>query len=149
MNYRCISRIALGTLFSVVCVLTFTLLADAAIWDPTPVAPKVEVSGYTGGYGTHTSIVVPSFHGIEPQIALSYGSSSSNGFVGVGWGISGLSSIVRMGSEDGVPRWDETDQYRLNGQLLVPCGASNSPGCAAGGDTLHRIRKLSAHHSKR
>jgi len=37
----------------------------------------------------------PGPHGIQPNIALSYNSQSGNGIAGVGWNISGLSSIYR------------------------------------------------------
>jgi hypothetical protein len=34
-------------------------------------------------------------HGVQPHIALTYNSQQSNGYVGVGWSVSGLSSIYR------------------------------------------------------
>src|SRR5581483_3252841 len=34
-------------------------------------------------------------HGVQPQIALTYNSQQGNGYVGVGWSVSGLSSIYR------------------------------------------------------
>jgi hypothetical protein len=37
----------------------------------------------------------PGPRGLTPQVALSYNSQGGNGYVGVGWGISGLSSIYR------------------------------------------------------
>jgi len=37
----------------------------------------------------------PGPHGLQPSIALTYNSRSGNGIVGVGWSISGLSSISR------------------------------------------------------
>src|SRR5271166_6399938 len=37
----------------------------------------------------------PGPHGVQPHIALTYNSQQGNGYVGVGWGVSGLSSIYR------------------------------------------------------
>jgi Salmonella virulence plasmid 65kDa B protein len=37
----------------------------------------------------------PGPHGMQPNMALVYSSQSSNGYVGVGWNLAGLSSIYR------------------------------------------------------
>jgi hypothetical protein len=37
----------------------------------------------------------PGPNGLQPSVALAYNSQSGNGYVGVGWNISGLSSIYR------------------------------------------------------
>ena len=43
-----------------------------------------------GAYHTTLSIQAPTYRGLEPQINLVYNSHSGNGWLGVGWGISGL-----------------------------------------------------------
>lgn len=67
-------------------------------------------------------IVIPSGRkGMKPNINVSYDSNKSNGWMGEGWDISGLSSVsidVRWGS----PSFDsqtETELYSLNGETLV------------------------------
>ncbi|MES2627495.1 MAG: SpvB/TcaC N-terminal domain-containing protein [Bacteroidota bacterium] len=63
--------------------------------------------------------------GMQPSLALSYQSSTTNGVVGVGWGISGLSAIQRTfqtriphGKISGI-NFDNTDAYALDGSNLV------------------------------
>lgn len=48
-------------------------------------------------------IDVPAFHGLEPALALAYDSGGRNGFVGVGWRLSGLSVIERASVRFGCP----------------------------------------------
>ena len=73
---------------------------------------------------------------ITPVIGLSFSSHASNGLVGWGWNISGLSSISRVpstkyhdGSVDGVD-FDSKDRFALDGQRLLLksgiYGATNS-----------------------
>jgi hypothetical protein len=74
------------------------------------------------------------FHGIEPRLGLTYSSEGRNGFVGVGWTLSGFSTIERVNSGRGAAFFNESDVYLLDGQKLLTCptpGASAS--CANGG----------------
>jgi hypothetical protein len=63
---------------------------------------------------------------LEPQLALSYNSRSGNGPLGVGWSVSGLSSITpcsRNLAQDGrveEPSFNAPDAYCLDGQRLRP-----------------------------
>ena len=68
---------------------------------------------------------------LEPHVALTYSSQSENGYVGVGWGLAGLSSISRCGktyAQDGQAspvQLQVSDGYCLDGQRLrVTSGAS-------------------------
>jgi hypothetical protein len=105
----------------------------SAVWDGTAPPPFIEVSGHTGGFSTRISIDVPSYRGLEPSLALVYGSSGRSGFAGVGWNLTGFSQIERRSADGGWPKFDATDTYWLDGQKLVPCGSSASPGCDSGG----------------
>ncbi len=68
--------------------------------------------------------VPPGVSGLAPKLSLTYNSQSGNGSVGVGWSISGLSTIHRCpttiaqdGYVDGVD-FDNNDQFCLDGQRL-------------------------------
>ncbi len=62
---------------------------------------------------------------VSPQLALGYSSRSSNGLVGLGWNISGLSSITRCRQtqeQDGADvaiNLTTTDRFCLDGQKLI------------------------------
>jgi hypothetical protein len=90
----------------------------------------------TGAYQTSIPIEVPSYHGLEPNLELAYDSSADNGWLGVGWNLSGLSTIERASPRPGVPRYDLTDVFLLDGMELVPCGRVEpeiqSPSCTSG-----------------
>ncbi|RYV04074.1 hypothetical protein SOPP22_01340 [Shewanella sp. OPT22] len=68
--------------------------------------------------------VPPGTAGVAPQIALSYNSMSSEGVMGMGWNISGMSAITRCPrsiAHDGYIKgvqFDESDAFCLNGQRL-------------------------------
>ena len=70
--------------------------------------------------------VAPGRGGLQPSISLNYNSAAGNGLLGIGWSISGLSSISRCGktiAQDGVKggvNYDENDRFCWNGQRLVP-----------------------------
>lgn len=79
----------------------------------------------------------PGTHGMTPHIALTYSSGAGDGFVGLGWQISGLSEITRCPqtiAQDGYHgsvNFDGNDRYCIDGQRLIlttgsAYGASNS-----------------------
>jgi hypothetical protein len=94
-----------------------------------------QVSPFYGSLSRAVPIEVPPFHGLEPKLAFSYSSEGRNGFLGVGWSLTGMSTIERVNAGLGTPRWDdETDTYLLDGQPLIPCEAGvSSPSCSSGG----------------
>jgi len=97
------------------------------------------VDGYTGTFSTQVPIAVPAFHGLEPSLQLVYSSSGGNGLAGIGWSLQGFSSIERVSAKRGVPAFDSTDTYELDGAPLVPCATgSTSPSCTTGG--THSLR---------
>jgi len=104
----------------------------------TPALAQQEQAGQTlgtvdqfhGTFQTSIPIRVPPYHGIEPKLALTYNSGAGNGFVGVGWSLSGFSRIERASPGYGAPRYDDNDLFLLDGELLVPCvSGSLSPSC--------------------
>jgi YD repeat-containing protein len=66
----------------------------------------------------------PGPHGLQPNIALTYDSRQSMGYVGVGWGLSGLSSIYRCNqtfAQDPAPgpvTLTQSDVFCMDGQRL-------------------------------
>src|SRR5262245_26744098 len=94
------------------------------------------------------AIAVPPFHGLEPSLGLTYGSGAGNGFVGVGWRLSGLSAIERASVRFGTPRYDNSDVFVWDGAELVDCTGITSPSCSTGGThTTHdesyvRIKRI-------
>src|SRR5579862_2902484 len=66
----------------------------------------------------------PGPNGLQPNIALTYNSQAGNGLAGVGWGISGLSSVYRCSqtyAQDPVPApvaLVTSDGYCMDGQRL-------------------------------
>lgn len=96
-----------------------------------------DVSGranaFFGSYQEDVPIQVPPFHGLEPKLALHYDSSSGNGELGVGWSLSGFSTIERASAGRGAPAYTSNDIFLLDGLELIPCAAGSlSPSCTTG-----------------
>lgn len=89
------------------------------------------VVNHNGSLSSTVPIAVPDFHNIEPTVALTYSSQGRNGWVGVGWDLSGFSFIERGSPGRGAPRYDASDIFLLDGMELVP-------GTALGG--THQTR---------
>ena len=83
----------------------------------------------TGSFTDSITIDVPAFHGIEPDISLDYDSNNGNSEIGTGWNLKAGSRIVRKGTNEGIPRYDGTDIFKLDGIELVAC----TPNCVTGG----------------
>jgi RHS repeat-associated protein len=75
----------------------------------------------TGSFATQIPIDLPRYYGIEPNLNLSYSSQSGNGWVGVGWALTGQSEIRRAGAGFGAPRWTNDDGFYLDGSQLIDC----------------------------
>ncbi len=139
---------------------------SAATADPVPADPVgaptkaniADVAG-SGNFSDSIPIEVPSFHGIEPKLALSYDSSRKTkrsglyqGWLGYGWGFSGFDVIERASQGNGIPSYGlSPEKYQLNGEDLLACAAGTaSASCTTGGNftSLHedfrRITYVSA-----
>lgn len=53
--------------------------------------------------------VPPGTQGLQPNIAFSYNSSSSNGWCGVGWDLS--FGVIQRSSKNGIPHYDNNDTF--------------------------------------
>jgi RHS repeat-associated protein len=63
-------------------------------------------------------VVPPGRHGMEPELAVHYDSSGGDGWLGVGWDLR-LPSI-EISTLFGVPRYDGTERYLIDGDQLAP-----------------------------
>jgi hypothetical protein len=69
--------------------------------------------------------VSPGSAGLQPSISIEYNSQAGNGLLGVGWNISGLSSIVRVPKDyyhDGIQtdiQLNDDDKFAWDGMRLV------------------------------
>lgn len=72
----------------------------------------------------------PGTAGMAPSLSLIYNSAGSNGILGVGWQLAGLSIIGRVGrtiAQDGAHgavSYDDNDRFTLDGGRLVPVQGS-------------------------
>ena len=128
----------------------FVLLAVTAVvgFLGASSAARADVDA-TGAFEQSVQLGVPAFHGLQPDLALSYSSSTPDGWLGEGWSLHGLSVIRRVSALGGDPAWDGTDGYTLDGRDLIACPAAgssspwaSSPSCAypATGDVAYTTR---------
>jgi RHS repeat-associated protein len=77
--------------------------------------------------------VLPGRAGMEPALSISYNSGAGEGFLGVGFGLAGLSVITRcpqnLAQDHHIRavRYDELDPYCLDGARLVQVGEESAP----------------------
>ncbi|GEN08368.1 RHS repeat-associated core domain-containing protein [Myxococcus fulvus] len=78
--------------------------------------------------------VPPGTNGLAPTLGIAYNSGGGDGLLGVGWGLSGLSSITRAGrtvaqdGQHGSVNYDLDDRFILDGQrLMAVSGAYGQP----------------------
>ena len=93
----------------------------------TPGSFSVAPSG-SASYAILTQ-VPPGTAGMQPSLSLAYNSQSGNGLAGVGWSVSGLSTIHRCAAtyvQDGVSgevNYDANDKFCLDGERLIAINA--------------------------
>jgi hypothetical protein len=76
---------------------------------------------FTGtGNASIALLLPPGRNGLAPSLSLNYSSGNGNGLFGVGWTIA-IPQVVRR-TVQGVPRYDENDQFIAGGDTLVPRG---------------------------
>ncbi|MEM6671820.1 MAG: FG-GAP-like repeat-containing protein [Planctomycetota bacterium] len=81
---------------------------------------EANVSGFYGSLGNEIPISVPNFRSLTPPLKLIYNSTGRNGWLGVGWSVSGLSVIQRGADRGGVPNYSSAGEvFYLDGQRLV------------------------------
>src|ERR1041385_8949335 len=92
-------------------------------------------------------LLPPGVAGMEPKLALSFSSHAGNGLLGVGWNLSGLSSIDHCGrtiiqdTRNVGVTYDANDRYCLDGQRLILI--SPSPAVYGGNGAEYRTDRES------
>ena len=137
--------------FSYLIFLTGVLLCSVALADDTVGTLPGSFSVSPSGAATYTIPieVPPGINGMQPDLAFVYNSQSGNGEMGVGWGLSGLSSITRCpttleedGFIDGVD-YDANDLFCLDGQrLTLESGLHGSPGAIYKAESVVKIEVM-------
>ena len=115
--------LAIAFLITVFCELVVPAHAQTTVAGTT--AGQFSVSE-TGAATYRIPIQVPpGIAGMEPRLELVYNSQGGNGLLGMGWNLSGLSSIgrcVRTMAQDGVRggvNYDANDRFCMDGQRLI------------------------------
>ncbi len=114
-------------LLSLAAAALFSAAVEATVYS-TGAAGRTKGSFAVSSTGAATYTIPiwapPGPRGVTPQIALSYNSQGGNGYLGVGWGISGLSSIYRCNltfAQDAAPApvaLSSSDGYCMDGERL-------------------------------
>jgi len=73
----------------------------------------------------------------QPSVNLTYDSSTPNGWIGVGWSIP--VSRIEVDTRFGVPAYNGTEVYMLNGEPLVPVGPEACNGASPGVRYVRRV----------
>lgn len=101
----------------------FLSLAQSEAVGYLPAELSVSSAG-TPNYGLNLR-VPPGTNNVQPEIGLSYSSVASNGMLGMGWNLEGITSITRVGRMipvDGIKGGvflDSNDRFELGGQRLI------------------------------
>ena len=100
---------------------TYSLGSIAGSWSIGP-----------GGGATYSIPIetAPGVAGMVPNITINYNSQSGEGLMGLGWNVSGLSGITRVGSDlyhetfiNNI-QFNASDHYTLDGQRLIPVSST-------------------------
>ncbi|NVJ27415.1 VCBS repeat-containing protein [Myxococcus sp. AM011] len=96
--------------------------------------------------------VPPGTAGLAPALGIAYNSGGGDGLLGVGWGLSGLSSITRAGrtvaqdGRHGSVNYDLDDRFTLDGQrLMAVSGAYGQPQTTYSTE-IQTWRKVTPHY---
>ena len=111
----------------VLTALMLPILAHAQVVTPGATPGQFDVTPTGGAQYTVPIAVPPGTAGMAPNLALSYNSQGGNGLLGIGWSLSGLSTITRCPKtiiQDGASavagvQYNSSDKYCLDGQRLV------------------------------
>ena len=110
---------------AVYCTLVTHLAFAQAVTVPGKIPGSFSVSPSGAATYSIPIQVLPGIAGLQPKLSLEYNSQGGNGVLGVGWNLSGMSSVSRCPKTkltDGVAgsvNYDTSDQFCLDGQRLI------------------------------
>lgn len=102
---------------------TFTKTINTSL----PVGTTAATANVSNGAATYQIplLIPPGTNGVQPELSIAYNSFGGNGQMGLGWGLTGLSSITRVNKNiyfDGEVKPIEitsNDKFALDGQRLI------------------------------
>ena len=126
-----------------------SLLGQLPAHDPT-VGRLAGSAGVSGGAASYEIpiVVPPGRRGMQPGLSLNYSSRAGNGIAGMGWSLSGLSSLHRCPhtlEQDGQIRavqLDAGDRLCLDGQRLILTGGTYGAANATYGTELESFARV-------
>ncbi|WP_431293798.1 FG-GAP-like repeat-containing protein [Pedobacter sp. P26] len=114
------------------------------------IAGSVDVSATGGATYSIPLTLPPGLGNAVPKLALVYNSQGGNGSLGLGWSLSGLSTITRIPAtmfHDGFignTYWDSKDRFALDGQrLMLKSGVYGADGSEYQTENYSNIRIFS------
>lgn len=142
-----------GFLLKTIYFLCFAGVTSIALADELVGSDGGSMSVGNSGQASWTMPVeVPSgINGVAPNLTLSVSSSGGNGSLGVGGGLSGLSSIARCGKtihQDGffqAPQFQISDAYCLDGARLVLESGSYGVNGSVYRTEIESFQRITAH----
>lgn len=123
--------LSIGTLYAQITYIP--AVTDATIGSHTidvgkpvgTIAGNASVNNAGGATYTIPLALPPGTNGMQPLLALTYNSYGGDGLLGVGWSLTGLSAIQRVGSDDyhdgstAPMKYTTADHFTLDGRRLV------------------------------
>lgn len=74
---------------------------------------------FMGQWSHHIPVELPPApRAMVPEVGISLSPSTQNGPIGMGWALDGVHRIERRGATGGVPAFDGSDAFWLDGQRL-------------------------------
>ncbi|MEO5645033.1 MAG: FG-GAP-like repeat-containing protein [Bacteroidia bacterium] len=146
MNFRSRVSIAAALLAAILGIVYFTTRvapADATINTSQPISSSFSVNACGNATWSMDIEVPPGIQNIEPALSVNYTSQTSNGLLGVGFDLEGLSEITRAGASfaqdgfNGGVSFSATDRFQLDGNRLMVMKGNYG----AAGSTYHTQRE--------
>jgi RHS repeat-associated protein len=136
--------------------ITYGLLYNSVNFTRTVDFTK-PVGTVKGGLGTTSTgavsysipiVTPPGTNGVSPSVSICYNSQATNGTVGYGWNISGLSAVGRQGKNlfnDGVVSpvtYTDKDVFVIDGNRLNPVSGANGANGTIYAQDAERFAKI-------